>query len=160
MCRCNGEQALVFPGMKVERQNFDDTVPSAHSPQRIDKENALAEKFWAEQALKGLQSSPASVSPKGQGTHYHRAPSSVAASSAAPTGYTSKSAVSGVRAQVEGDSPSSQRGVNLLLTVRPCEFMLQFLMDRLTRLENALEVEKQHRQKVEEELVHLRTQTP
>ncbi len=62
--------------------------------QRIDKENAQAEKFWAEQAMKNTSAGAA------QQRQYAGSVAPSQARSAAPTGYSSKSSVSGTKHEI------------------------------------------------------------
>ncbi|PNW72649.1 hypothetical protein CHLRE_15g637050v5 [Chlamydomonas reinhardtii] len=103
--------------------------------ERIDKENAMAEKFWHSQSLKGSTSLPASPSAGRSphvGAHYFtdsaevrsQAGSVGPARSAAPTGFTSKTS---------------------------------YLKSRMEQLEVALQEERESRKKVEADLNHLRS---
>ncbi|KAG2453224.1 hypothetical protein HYH02_002547 [Chlamydomonas schloesseri] len=104
--------------------------------ERIDKENAIAEKFWYSQSLKGSTSVPGSPSGGRSsphvGEHFYtgsadarsQAGSVGPARSAAPTGYTSKTA---------------------------------YLKCRMEQLEAALQEERASRKKVEEDLNELRS---
>lgn len=133
----------------VVNKNFMRSAPSVTAcsyAQRIDKENKLAEKFWSEHAgLKGTQSldsSPRHHRPR------HEYAESVAATSAAPTGYTSKSTVR--RCMCTDDKNAVGRAmqvVTLSLLCLPCA-LVQYLRDRLDKLERELQQEKQYRVKV------------
>mmetsp|Transcript_9199 Transcript_9199/g.16159 ORF Transcript_9199/g.16159 Transcript_9199/m.16159 type:complete len:115 (+) Transcript_9199:148-492(+) len=86
--------------------------------QRIDKENAVAEKFWTDQAMKSTQQ----LGNMGQLDAATVAPSR--ASSACPSGYTSKTT---------------------------------YLKDRLEKLETELHYEREHRKRVEGDLLQIKT---
>ena len=125
-------------------------VTACSNAQRIDKENKLAEKFWSEHAgLKGTQSldsSPQHHRPR------HEYAESVAATSAAPTGYTSKSMVRRCICTYDKNAVGgAMHVVTMSLLCLPCA-LVQYLRDRLDKLERELQQEKQYRVKVRAKL--------